>query len=88
MGGTLNGDREYSITTPQQKAQLRQALVDGLKQTLLAIFERPEMLQEKGEAAILRIKDQHDPQRYIVRLHDIYRRGVINVTQHPPVLPI
>lgn len=88
IGGTLNGDREYSITTPQQKAQLRQALVDGLKQTLLAIVERPEMLHEKGEAAILRIKDQHDPQRYIVRLHDIYRRGVINVTQHPPVLPI
>lgn len=88
IGGALNSDREYSVTTPQQKAQLRQALVEGLKQTLLAIVERPEMLQEKGEAAILRIKDQHDPQRYIVRLNDIYRRGVINVTQHPPVIPV
>ena len=88
IGGALNDDREYSVTTPEQKAQLRQALVEGVKQTLLAIAERPEVLQEKGEAAILRIKDQHDPQRYILRLHDIYRRGVINVTQHPPVIPV
>jgi len=88
ISGPLNGDREYSIATLPQKEQIRQALVDGLKATLLTILERPEMLQEKGEAAILRIKEQHDTSRYIARLNDIYRRGVINVTQHPPVVSI
>ncbi|MGK3141344.1 glycosyltransferase family 4 protein [Pantoea sp. C2G6] len=88
IAGELNEDREYSITSPQQKEQLRQTLVAGIKATLLAILERPEMLQEKGEAAILRIKEQHDTARYIARLNDIYRRGVINSTQHPPVVSI
>ena len=88
IASPLNADREYSITSPEQKTQLRQSLVEGLKSILLAIIERPEMLQEKGEAAILRIKDQHDTQRYIARLNDIYSRGVINVTQHPPVVSI
>ncbi|HBV90572.1 MAG TPA: glycosyl transferase, partial [Pantoea sp.] len=81
-------DREYSITSAEQKSQLRRSLVDGLKSTLLAIIERPEILQEKGEAAILRIKEQHDTQRYIARLNDIYSRGVMNVTQHPPGVSI
>lgn len=80
LAGPLNADREYSITSTEQKTQLRQSLVEGLKSTLLAIIERPEMLQEKGEAAILRIKEQHDTGRYIARLNDIYRRGVVNAT--------
>ncbi|MDH2065912.1 glycosyltransferase family 4 protein [Pantoea sp. GD03673] len=84
----LNADREYAITSPEQKLQLRRSLVDGLKATLLAIIERPEILQEKGEAAILRIREQHDTQRYIARLNEIYSRGVINVTQQPPVVSI
>ncbi|THB83447.1 glycosyltransferase family 1 protein [Pantoea allii] len=84
----LNADREYSITSAALKTQLRQSLVEGLKSTILAITERPEMLQEKGEAAILRIKEQHDTDRYIARLNDIYSRGVVNVTQHPPVVSI
>ncbi|QXG52938.1 glycosyltransferase family 4 protein [Pantoea jilinensis] len=80
LASPLNADREYSITSTEQKTQLRQSLVEGLKSTLLAIIERPEMLQEKGEAAILRIKEQHDTGRYIARLNDIYRRGVVNAT--------
>ncbi|TPD96082.1 glycosyltransferase family 4 protein [Pantoea vagans] len=80
LASPLNADREYSITSTEQKTQLRQSLVEGLKSTLLAIIERPEMLQEKGEAAILRIKEQHDTGRYITRLNDIYRRGVVNAT--------
>ncbi|MEN4974467.1 glycosyltransferase family 4 protein [Pantoea eucalypti] len=80
LASSLNADREYSITSTEQKTQLRQSLVEGLKSTLLAIIERPEMLQEKGEAAILRIKEQHDTGRYIARLNDIYRRGVVNAT--------
>ena len=88
IASPLNADREYSITSAEQKSQLRRSLVDGLKSTLLAIIERPDILQEKGEAAILRIKEQHDTQRYIARLNDIYSRGVMNVTQHPPVVSI
>lgn len=84
----LNADREYSITSPDEKAALRRSLVEGLKSTLLAIIERPEILQEKGEAAIQRIREQHDTQRYIARLNEIYSRGVMNVTQHPPVVSI
>ena len=80
LASPLNADREYSITSTEQKTQLRQSLVEGLKSTLFAIIERPEMLQEKGEAAILRIKEQHDTGRYIARLNDIYRRGVVNAT--------
>ena len=80
LASPLNADREYSITSTEQKTQLRQSLVEGLKSTLLAIIERPEMLQEKGEAAILRIKEQHDTGRYIARLNDIYRRGLVNAT--------
>ncbi|KKB05195.1 glycosyltransferase family 4 protein [Pantoea anthophila] len=88
IASPLNADREYSITTPEQKSQLRRSLVEGLKATLLEIVEQPERLQEKGEAAILRIKEQHDTQRYIARLNDIYTRGVINATQHPPVVSV
>lgn len=84
----LNADREYSITSPDEKAALRRSLVEGLKSTLLAIIERPEILQEKGEAAIQRIREQHDTQRYIARLNEIYSRGVMNATQHPPVVSI
>ncbi|SUB16775.1 Uncharacterised protein [Pantoea agglomerans] len=48
IASPLNADREYSITSPEQKTQLRQSLVEGLKSILLAIIDRPEMLQEKG----------------------------------------
>ncbi|MBE5251612.1 glycosyltransferase [Mixta mediterraneensis] len=84
IGGTLNDDREYSIGSVAERDQLRQALVNALKLVLLEIIENPGIVQQKGEAAITRIKEQHCPSRYIQQLNDIYQRGVTAFRLHPP----
>lgn len=72
----LDDDREFAVTSQQVKEQIRRSLIDQLKNTLMAIVKNPERLQEKGEGAIRRIREHHDPLRYSQRLDDIYQRGV------------
>ncbi|WP_288495151.1 glycosyltransferase [uncultured Pantoea sp.] len=88
IGGELNDDREYQVNSEADKDRLRRALIDGIKSTLLDILAHPACLTEKGEGSILRIKQQHDPRQYGVRLNDIYRRGVVECVEHPPALSI
>ncbi|MDF7785106.1 glycosyltransferase family 4 protein [Pantoea stewartii] len=88
IDGELNDDREYQVNSEAEKHRLRRALIDGIKTTLLDILAQPQQLTEKGEGAILRIKQQHDPRQYCARLNDIYRRGVVQAVEHPPALSI
>lgn len=88
IGGMLNDDREYQVNSEADKHRLRRALIDGLKSTLLDILTHPQVLTEKAEGSILRIKQQHDPRQYCARLNEIYRRGVVDVVEHPPAISI
>lgn len=75
----LDDDREFAINSLQDKEQIRQSLIEQLKSTLLAIANNPQLLRQKGEGAIRRIREQHDPVRYSLRLNEIYQRGVTEV---------
>lgn len=88
IGGALNADREYSVTSVTEKDQLRAALISALKKTLMEIVDDPDVLHSKSEAAISRIKEQHCPKRYITKLNDIYCRGVTEFRLHPPMISI
>jgi len=88
IGGALNDDREYGISSVTEKDHLRQALINALKRTLMDIIEDPTIAHEKGEGAITRIREQHCPLRYIHQLNDIYHRGVAEFVRHPPMISI
>ncbi|WP_237680803.1 glycosyltransferase [[Erwinia] mediterraneensis] len=72
----LNDDRELSVSGLKKKEQIRQQLVDQLQSTLLSIINDPAQLQQKGEEAIQRIREQHDPLTYSLRLNEIYQHGI------------
>ncbi|MCZ4058409.1 glycosyltransferase [Pantoea sp. LMR881] len=88
IGGALNGDREYSVTSVGDKDRLRSITIDSLKKLLTQIVDDPDQLHSKSEAAIDRIRQQHCPERYISKLNDIYRRGVTEFRLHPPMISI
>ncbi|WP_312240699.1 glycosyltransferase [Pantoea sp.] len=75
----LDDDREFAVNSPEQRERVRHGLIEQLKSTLLAIVAHPGQLQEKGEGAIRRIREHHDPLSYRLRLNEIYQRGVTGV---------
>lgn len=85
---TLNDDREYSVNSLDEKAQIRQNLVDQLQRTLLSVLHDPAQLQQKGEGAIKRIREQHDPLTYSQRLNAIYQHGVAGAANPAPATGI
>lgn len=77
VAAALNDDREYQITSASDKLQLREVMIAQLKTVITDIVENPAQLPAKSAAAIQRIRQHHDPQRYALKLNEIYHRGIV-----------
>ncbi|MGE9550248.1 glycosyltransferase family 4 protein [Erwinia amylovora] len=68
----LNDDWEYSVSSAQDRDQLRQQTVKQLKALILDIVARPEQIIIKANAAIERIRAEHDVEAYQAKLRTLY----------------
>ena len=58
--------------TPQEVAQLKQAIAEGLCSAFSEILDNPESIKAKAEASVEKIKKDHSPERYGQKLAEIY----------------
>ena len=70
----LNDDCDYSVTSSQERDRLRRKTIDRLKAIVADIVETPELITRKANAAIARIRDEHDLDAYQTRLRSLYNR--------------
>lgn len=71
----IDGD-DYDFRTPEGRALISKRLEHGLYRILTETLEQPYIIQEKGRAAIKRIKNEHDPERHRARLQSIYDQAL------------
>lgn len=58
--------------TPQELAQLKQSIADGLYSAFSEILDNPEAIKSKAKAAKEKIEKDHSPERYGQKLAEIY----------------
>ena len=63
---------EALYITPEERAELSNAIQTGLEAIVRSIVEDPDQIAVKGAAALARIRQQHDPQMYAEALRQIY----------------
>ena len=63
---------EALYTTPEERAELSNAIQTGLEAIVRSIIDDPSQIAIKGTAALARIRQQHDPQMYAEALRQIY----------------
>lgn len=61
--------------TDEQKENLKTTLKNQLEEILNGIFEHPENLIVKSENSVKRIRAMHDPEKFEVKLKEIYDRA-------------
>lgn len=61
--------------TDEQKENLKTTLKNQLEEILNGIFEHPENLIVKSENSVKRIREMHDPEKFEVKLKEIYDRA-------------
>jgi len=67
---------DYDFRSEEGRALISERLERGLYRILSTILDRPSVVREKGEAALQRIKDEHDPDRHRMRLQAIYDQAI------------
>ena len=67
---------EANYTTPEDRENLSQVIQDGLESIIRAIAADPSVIAQKGQAALDRIRAEHDPQAYTESLRQIYRSAL------------
>lgn len=68
---------EAYYQTPEDRAVLSERIQSGLEHIIRKIAEDPSVIAKKGQAALQKIKDQHDPVRYGEALRDIYNQALL-----------
>ncbi len=63
---------EALLSTPEEQATLAQAIERGLEDAITRIAADPSEIAAKGKAALLRVRENHDPDAYSRRLQAIY----------------
>ena len=64
--------RDGQLSTPEERQFYSQIVADNLYQIIREIIKHPQCIQEKGNAAISRIRTQHDPDEHAKQLEAIY----------------
>lgn len=64
------------LDTRYDREVFSKRIYSGLYGTLKLIAAQPELLAQKGQAAVERIRTCHDPARHVDRLADIYRTAL------------
>lgn len=70
----LNDDCDYSVTSARERDRLRRKTIDQLKAIIADIVETPELITQKANAAIARIRDEHDMEAYQIKLRSLYNQ--------------
>lgn len=66
---------EALYTRPDQRMELSKTIEIGLEETVRGIIANPAIVAAKGNAAIAKIRTDHDPQRYAESLRQLYSRA-------------
>jgi len=67
---------DYDYRCEEGRALISERLERGLYRILSNILDCPSVVREKGEAALQRIKDEHDPDRHCARAKAIYDQAL------------
>ncbi|MDF7658863.1 glycosyltransferase family 4 protein [Erwiniaceae bacterium L1_54_6] len=68
----LNDMYEFTVDSEPTKQRIRNTVVSQLKGYIADILHDPESISQRSAQAILRIRQQHDPQTFKKRLKEIY----------------
>jgi glycosyltransferase involved in cell wall biosynthesis len=71
---SLNDDLDYSVKSIQERNYVRMQTIEQLKAIILSIFAAPEQINQKANAAIARIRNEHDILAYQQQLQMLYNR--------------
>ncbi len=73
-GSGRYGEADYS--TPEKMHELSERIENGVYNACVEIVSKPDMIAEKGTLAFARVKKDHDPIQYGVRLMGIYNEAI------------
>jgi len=62
--------------TPSERERISEAIRRGMRAAIGQIFADRAILRVKGEAALMRIRDEHSPTKFAARLQAIYQAGL------------
>ena len=68
------GEAHYQ--TPEERAVLSERIQSGLEHIIRAIAQDPTVIAKKGQAAVEKIRTEHDPVQYGEALRDIYELAI------------
>lgn len=68
------GEALYS--TPEERAKLSEQIQSGLEAIIRSIVVDPSVIAMKGQAALERIRVEHDPEAYADKLRQIYQAAL------------
>jgi len=69
-----NGEAKYK--TKEERDDLSDAIITGLRRYVYEIIENPEVIFKKGQYSIERIKREHDPEIFSNRLLKVYQEAL------------
>ena len=67
---------EATYTTPEDRLRIRASIKQGLENAVLEIFENREVIAQKANAALAKIRRQHSLEAYTKRLAEIYHQAL------------
>jgi len=68
---------EAKYFSAENRKVMRQTIIDGLEQQLIQIFEGDrEILKEKSENCLKRIREKHSPEEYCKKIESIYQEAL------------
>ena len=67
---------EAYFQTAEDRERLSNAIEKGLVRVLQDIIKNPSQIREKGEKALKRIRNQHDPDNFGKTLETVYRKAL------------
>lgn len=67
---------EAIYATPENRQDLSQRIQTGLEEIIRVIVEDPSVIASKGQAALDRIRIEHDPQDYAEKLRQVYQAAL------------
>ncbi len=67
---------EALYATDEERQKLSQTIETGLENVIRSIATEPGLIALKGQAALERIRTEHDPQAYAERLRQIYQAAL------------
>lgn len=68
--------RDGVLGTAAERSRFSRIVEAGLYRTIREILRNPAMIEDKGEAALARIRSKHDPRAHATRLASIYREAL------------